>query len=677
MSYTWTDVFMNELTVEDNLYCTDEELYLQNQMFSGSGNSCDFQQSPGSNFTYFYVNNITGETSPNGRRAILAGLPMNGGNPYAIFTSAYGGFNGYTIWQGDPDQTHVAFTNQANQIGWNYSSTEGGQAGGSRFEARTSMGTNIPIFKLEDASWMDTYLNSTDDLIRHQALTHAVNYKSSEYDPFESEYHWIYNNTGQCAINDGTYSGNPTQWHSLKLMSNKMPALWCDPDTFELHLVTDEVIKSYHLAAPGYVLDDIPESSWPEGLAYSGPFYGNMNVWYQNGMQFPDNGSYMYGIYLNTDIPIFASEAEAIEAVQTGDYTKAGNYGDITGGDYYIPPSIGEDLIATLFGNGPATCPFAKLLICRKETLNQLANVLFTSDDTILGNLKKGLEMYGANPIDCIIDLKAWPINLTNVFHNISDRSSIFLGGYEAQVTTAAKEVIGFSNADVVNCGGGVIKPIFKNFRDFEPYTELNIFLPGGIGWKKLSIGEYYNKTLSVKYYLDLYCGQCVAVVLADNVMQDYFIGDMGMSMPVRGANFAQYAQGVMRTVTQPIIGAAGGAMTGGAVGAIAGLATGATSGAIDLMTKPKPMSQQTQKGNFSSGINFFMPQDVLLRFDIKKMKEPSALQTLYGRPSASSGKLSNFTGFLRCDVTRMNTEGMLDEEIDLIKSLLKEGIYI
>ena len=119
----------------------------------------------------------------------------------------------------------------------------------------------------------------------------------------------------------------------------------------------------------------------------------------------------------------------------------------------------------------------------------------------------------------------------------------------------------------------------------------------------------------------------------------------------------------------------------GTAVGAVAGAAVvgGASlaAGVFKMSQKGTPKDSNHTKGNFTSSIGSYLPQYVIFRFDVHDLIIPDLLTDLYGRPSAASGRVSNFSGFLQADTVKLNTSGMTEEEANEITSLLKEGVFV
>jgi hypothetical protein len=271
-----------------------------------------------------------------------------------------------------------------------------------------------------------------------------------------------------------------------------------------------------------------------------------------------------------------------------------------------------------------------------------------------------------------------------------SSQNYIYFGSYKHEGVTVDK-VTGITSNGYIDAGTVTLTPVQQSFRSFEPYCGLSVFLPY-IGWQKLNIADYWGKTVNVRYYIDIYTGSCIAALVANNVFIDYFTGNIGVELPITGQMLSQYANsalnGILGTAGGALGGAAGAAMLAGPQGlalgagaaaamAIGGAAIGAGSGIFKMAQKGAPKDHNTTKGSFTSSVGAYLPQYVMFRWEVHDLIIPELLTDLYGRPSAASGKVSSFSGFLQCDTIKLNTSGMNDSEANEVAALLKEGVFV
>jgi len=544
--------------------------------------------------------------------------------------------------------------------------------GGSGDEAHISV--NFPIFKSKTA--LENYIKTGEI---------ADCWNIDEFDLDKTEYYWIYNRQQMGKLYNGkiTPTSAASTWHSLKFSANRKPVLYFDDD-FELQIKAPSVVASKAVLGPGYILDEIPEESWTEGsLEYEGPFYGTLAAKVNYTGSLPANGTYLYGAEVNTNIPIFKTATEAQYAIDSGDYSAAGNAYDLEDGNTHQPISIGDEELATVFGSGYAVSPFVSSYIMSKNQVINIANIFYTNDATILDNIEKGLKLFGANPYEAICGLSWFPFDLNEIV-GASSQPYIYFGSYQHTGVTVDK-VINLKPSGYINAGSFYIKPLFGSYRDFEPYCQLSVYLPYS-GWHTLDIAKYYKKTVQVRYYVDIYTNTFACALVADGQISDVFNGNIGNTLPVSGSNLSEYANSMLRSVLGTVGGAAGGAVTGmmvapSPVGAVAGAAIGGfaglAKGTFEMSQKGKPKDHAQVKGAFSGSSAAYMPQYVIFRYDVHNLIVPQNLTALQGRPSSAGGKISNFSGFLKCDTVKLNTGRMTDPEISEALALLREGIFI
>ena len=472
-------------------------------------------------------------------------------------------------------------------------------------------------------------------------------------------------------------------WHSVKFSANRKPTLYFD-ENFELKLQAPSVVASKAITGPGYIIDNIPEESWTEGsLEYSGPFYGTLAAKIQYTGTLPANGNYMFGSEVNTNIPIFKTKAEADYAIASGDYSAAGNYYDLEDGNTHQPIEIGDAEAATTFGSGYATSPFVTSYVMDRNAVINIANIFYSNDATLIDNIKKGLELFGASPYDAICGLSWFPFDLNQIV-GASTQPYIYFGSYQ-HTGVSVDKVINLKQTGYINAGSFYVKPLFGSYRDFEPYCRLSVYLPYS-GWHELDIAKYYKKTVNVRYYVDIYTNTFACALVAEGQIVDVFNGNIGSTLPISGTNLSEYANSMLRAVLGTVGSTAGGALTGamvipGPAGAVAGAAIGGfagiAKGTFEMSQKGKPKDHVQVKGAFSGNSAAYMPQYVVFRYDVHNLIVPANLTALQGRPSSAGGKISAFSGFLKCDTIKLNTGRMTDPEISEVLALLKEGIFI
>lgn len=537
---------------------------------------------------------------------------------------------------------------------------------------------NFPIFDSE-AHWQSYIVNGT--------LDGCMN-KLDEYELDTTQYYFIYNLQSTGVLFNGKMteaSGATRAWHSLKFGANGTPVLYYD-NAFGLTLYAPDVVNSKAVTGPGYIIDNIPEEAWTENvLEYSGPFYATLADRIETCGSIPENGTYSMAVELNTNILRFPDQASAEHAIETGDYTGASNYYEIQNGNTHAPVTIGNDETATTFGSGYATSPFVSSYICDRTDVLNVAGAFYSNDTTLIDNIKKGLEMFGASPFEAICGLTWFPFDL-NTVATAQPQNWIYFGSYKHQPAgLSIDKIINMNASGYVNAGSVYIGPLFNSYRDFEPYCQLSVFLPYS-GWHELDIAKYYKKTVNIRYYIDIFTNTFACALVIDNQICDIFNGNIGVTLPICGSNLSEYANSMLRSVLGTVGGTAGGALSGAMLGGgIPGAVIGATvggfaglaKGTFEMAQKGQPKDHLQVKGAFSGASSSYMPQYVIFRYDVHDLIVPDNLTALQGRPSSAGGKIGSFAGYLQCDTIKLNTGRMTDAEINETIALLRNGIFV
>ena len=301
--------------------------------------------------------------------------------------------------------------------------------------------------------------------------------------------------------------------------------------------------------------------------------------------------------------------------------------------------------------------------------------------------------MFGADPIQAVMGLSYWPFSLTDIFTDSSPQTYVYFGGFKFDFTQA-----GATCSRIIHPNGyktiaqtHMIKRRFHSWRDFEPYTKLYIMLPY-IGTYQLDLARYYDKVLEVRYYCDTRTNSVIAALIADGTLIDYFNGQMGCTMPITLTDYSGFANSQINT----LLGAGGQAanafgngisqaplMAGSAAGFVGGAAGVALSGAAVGAKTVYSLSQNNinnfnkTKGGSTSMINQYLPQKVILIWEMMEDCAPANYGQMFGYPSMMSGKLSSFSGFLKCQAVKLECGIATERERERLKQMLLSGIYI
>jgi len=378
-----------------------------------------------------------------------------------------------------------------------------------------------------------------------------------------------------------------------------------------------------------------------------------------------------------TNIPIFENSTDAQDYLNgIKDIEDALNYNLIK--DNGVAPNIGTDQTTTDLQSNYLKSKMSSIFCCSSSNLSDITNLLFNVDGNIFDQIKEGLSLYGLSPIDFVSSLMYYPIDTTTLC-NGANQSYVMFGTYKADLSSPCFKVV--YNNKLLNMGSFNYVASYNDFRDFEPYTKCYIYLPY-CGIYQLNISKYIDKTLVIKYGIDVLSGLCKSMLFADGLLVDSYEGQIGVNMPITATQNASWANAQSKNLQNAIVGGVNNLVnTGTSIGNPTGLLRGGTNTLLDFHNDMKNVNALTTipvttKGSPSPNIDKFMPQYPYLIFAIQETIEPKNIRQTFGKPDNSIGTLSNYSGYIVCDIDRITTTATKTEN-ETIATLLNNGIII
>lgn len=658
--------------VTDGLTVNEDREYVTTPVFMGSGSYIVYN---GTSLETFSSGNVSGTFTEYDCIIENEYHLFNCTNPYVgvEMTASIPDFGEtYTTSQSIYFPTSVVYSNSGN-----YGMT---------------VSSNIPIFLYTDREYAYIYGDNTKTLAeRNLALKHAFNYSSGETVPngvdFEIKNSWT---TGEWTAY-GAPNVNFVNWRCLRgrIVSGRMcyyPVDGIADGCLKYQIVSNAIFYALETSTDGV--------SWTPVQGDTLPF----DFFYRPRVD--ELGLFSYGLTFSNDaIPRFKDDEDADDYLE-GDKNEidADNWEDIS--DKYPDPqvTIGDpDEDPTEMGEVYTRAFFSQQYICSASAMSEIANALFDTDPSGLWeDIKKGLEMYGDSPVDDIQGCMYFPFPLTQVFQNTLNQNYIYFGGYRFELQNNTVDKIIYPNGSI-NFGSWSCPLRFGgSYRDYEPYRKLTVYLPY-IGWAQLDLKRYAGKTVKTVYYVDTRTGGCMACLFANDILYDYFQGQMGISMPISATDFVSYANAQMNTLlggagamknNAGTIGSAGGKLvesgvaSAGAVALgmtpVAGLAVGAgVAKTMYGLTQNNINNFNVTKGASSSMLNAYLPQNVMFLDEVQKGTPTPNEKSLMGYPSNASGALYNFSGYLEVDAVNLVCDTATENERAEIIAMLRNGVYI
>lgn len=430
-------------------------------------------------------------------------------------------------------------------------------------------------------------------------------------------------------------------------------------------------------------------------------FVNNPNVtthFLTKSISFGQNGYYTRFAF-ETNIPLWNNQQDADDYFNgLKDISEADNYAYISRQDNAIlnPDLPGTDIdeLTEVGTNGMRYSYGNRLYEITNIELSSLMNELFTPanfQDIIDGN-----KLFGSNTMEAVSGVIYIPLTSLDAVCAMGSLANVKIGSWESQQAQGRRII---SNEGTIDCGSFFYNRVYQDYRDYEPYNLLFVNLPF-CGCHQLTISKYIDKTVSVKYNIDITTGGIVCSLFADNIMVDVFEGTCGASRPISATDNNAYINNIVGAITgassqaqgsimglSNAVGAVGKAANVGAVAA-GGAALGATLGAGAVgasgiftayqVKQAVDNPPQMHRGSLAGNLAYSLNTHPTFLFYTKRTIRPENELSLIGYPSGHGGVVGSFSGFLQCSAFKLaNGFTGTERERQDILSIMRAGIYI
>lgn len=534
---------------------------------------------------------------------------------------------------------------------------------------------NFPIFDTQ--AHRNAYVISGD-------LTGCMN-GFQEFDEDTKDY-YIYTSHKSAIAKNGSLSwasGVATFTFERILAKKGSIALYKSAEPNVYYLKSGLVTGSYYSSTSQPAVENADTADFDDYLHYSGPFYDTYKSSYGDGtfeLALPTRDLHAKS---TTNIPIFSTEEDAEGYLQgTVPEEDAENYSYIAN-DFGDAENVTGDLEETTTpGVNNSRGVFAVDYCMARSGLASLGGDFFS--DTYLEDMKKGLELYGNNPMNAVLGCMYFPFDISSIY-SMTGVNYVAFGSYNHPVSGYGINKVLF-NTGLKSLGSTYIRPTYKNFLDYTA-TEIYCFLPY-VGWVNLDVNKYMDTTLEIKYSIDIHSGECCAQLYSNGRLMDSYDGQIGIKQPITSQDLSAYFQAQITGIKGAFGAVSGGAVNGamagakgGAYGAIAGGVVGGGLGAIDagatLYGLAKMRPTLFSSGGYSGALGCNLPQYAILVFCFHDVEEPANLLATHGKPSNKSGRISDFSGFLSVNSVNLQCGTATQEEKEEIMSYLANGVII
>ena len=293
-----------------------------------------------------------------------------------------------------------------------------------------------------------------------------------------------------------------------------------------------------------------------------------------------------------------------------------------------------------------------------KEDLKSFFTDLWSLDfSDIIFNQVTGVY---SNLVENVISLRWFPVPL-QALGEIGTTEGIKLGYTTLKTTCTTLQ----STAPLMTGGAFEIKPVYKSYMDYAPYTDIQVFLPF-YGMLDLDTNLFMKHLLSVQYTVDIASGLITYYISRDDTIVQQVQAKCGIDIPITLSSMIDVASEISNNVVSKSVSLASATAAGSPIGMV-GSVLGNTSA-----PHMKYLSGISENGALYGNRN------VTLFIKHPQYNRPGNYASTVGYPSYGKFKLSSLSGFTVVENPRLSmTDKMSLSEYEEIIEFLQGGIYI
>lgn len=281
-----------------------------------------------------------------------------------------------------------------------------------------------------------------------------------------------------------------------------------------------------------------------------------------------------------------------------------------------------------------------------------------------------------ADPLDFIIGLRAIPIDPPS-----TRASKPKFGTFTwPSAYNEVNQYISFS------CGTVDIEKYYGSCFDYDPYTKIQIFLPG-VGFKELPTDDVMGYTIEVTYHIDVFTGDCVAFIHKPSVGRigpqipqiiAQFGGNIGASMPLARISYDSAVQNGVSMISKAL-----GFVTNAFTQGGSDIGSNVNAGALveqTTMNAVQSMKRSIERsGTAGDSVGYMSTQKPYIIKTIPRQSLPENYKELEGYPANLAGPLMYYKGSGYTTVESIELQGVsgTEKEKDEILSILRGGVLV
>lgn len=271
-------------------------------------------------------------------------------------------------------------------------------------------------------------------------------------------------------------------------------------------------------------------------------------------------------------------------------------------------------------------------------------------DNTFWNSIVKNFN----SPMDNIITLQALPMS---IYALSGSAGNIVIGNLDSGIQATKKLTTTYYS---INCGTLKVDEYYRSFADYSPYVQASISLPF-CGIVNIDPDDCMGGYINVVYHVDVFSGSVVAFVRCFTngvwTVLSQHSGNMQSQFPVTGRDYANVYIG--------------------AINSIGALSQGNLIGAMSSASNVKPQYQRS--GGVTSVAGLMGVRIPYLIISTPKYIMAENFREVKGYTSNLKVTVKNESGYLQAtaDNSELSSIPCTDEERDMIRKLLADGIYL
>jgi len=302
------------------------------------------------------------------------------------------------------------------------------------------------------------------------------------------------------------------------------------------------------------------------------------------------------------------------------------------------------------------------------------------------------LDFKGSNPMEYITALYGYPFDIPYV----GTPTTIKIGPVDTGVAANRVEAQSWG---ALSFGSVSIDPYYYDFRDYEPYTTIDLYLPL-CGTVRLDPALYIGHTLYIEYDFDPATGNLMAKVCRDDMIDKVVEGSVCVQIPVVSSDMGSYQAAIHQIKSRILQTVFGTIQTlSPSSGIKSAAASGNQAGVLAAIPDPFKITMDTALDayNINYDLKHTQPHQSVtgtsdplnaLNMDnhafvfIKRAKmlpgyNAQQYSHTIGNACLRQGKIKDFAGYTQCSNVDLSGISATSYEISKLRGLLLSGIYL